>query len=479
MSGRRESAVETSLALLSPADPRRPIAFRDGRAVALAEFQQHVAAIAQRLPAHGAMLNLCEDRYRFIAAYAAALSIGHTVLLPPSRAEQVLNEVQSANVGSYRCDDAWIDPALTLDHRTSATPSLVAAERAGGPESRDSPSLERAYMDAPAGTSIRVPADQIAMIGYTSGTTGQSKSYPKLWCSVSGSSARNARAIRRALGITGEATIPWILATVPPQHMYGMELSVLLPLIGGMAVHAGRPLFPADIARALEELPQPRVLVSTPLHLRALVESTQQFPATALIVSATAPLDRALATAVERKLGGTLLEMFGSTETCVFANRRTAVEDVWQLYDDVQLSPQPEGTLVDAPWFAEPILLQDIVELQEARSFVIRGRNTDMIEVAGKRASLADLTRRLLAIEGVRDAVVFQPEQDTVATIRRVTALVVAPGCTARAILDRYAPSVDPAFLPRPLLIVDSLPRNELGKLPRDELVKLVRELRR
>src|ERR671912_424225 len=122
------------------------------------------------------------------------------------------------------------------------------------------------------------------------GSTRQPKAHPKLWSSMHGSTACNAAVIRQALGIADgdpAGAIPAIVATVPPQHMYGMELSILLPLIGGMAVHAGRPLFPADIARALAELPAPRVLVSTPLHLRTLVESPQPFPTTALIVSAT------------------------------------------------------------------------------------------------------------------------------------------------------------------------------------------------
>jgi acyl-coenzyme A synthetase/AMP-(fatty) acid ligase len=312
------------------------------------------------------------------------------------------------------------------------------------------------------------------MIGFTSGSTGQPKAFPKSWSSVTASTLLSAAGIRNELEIAPDSTA-WILATVPPQHMYGMELSILLPLVGGMAVHEGRPLFPADIAEALAELPEPRVLVSTPVHLRAIVESPQQFPATALIISATAPLDAALAQAVEAKLGGCLLEMFGSTETCVFANRRTAVEASWRLYAGVELRPLPDGTEVNAPWFAARILLQDIVELQEGGRFVVRGRNTDLIEVAGKRASIADITRRLLAIEGVKDAVVFQPDPEAIATIRRVAALVVAPGLNARQVLERLAPGVDPAFLPRPLLIVESLPRNEVGKLPRENLLRALR----
>jgi acyl-coenzyme A synthetase/AMP-(fatty) acid ligase len=290
---------------------------------------------------------------------------------------------------------------------------------------------------------------------------------------VHGSNAFNTAAIRRALNIAGDATA-WIVATVPPQHMYGMELSVLLPLIGGMAVHSGRPLFPADIARVLAEVPEPRVLVSTPLHLRALVESEQAFPHTQLIISATAPLDAQLAARVEARLGGPLLEMFGSTETCIFASRRTATDSSWQLFPGVTLHPQPAGTVVDAPWFAEATPLQDIVELQPDNKFVVRGRNSDLIEVAGKRATLADLTRRLLAIEGVTDAVVLQPDSEAVATIRRVAALVVAPGLTSKELLARLAQSVDPAFMPRPLRVVERLPRNEVGKLARDEVLRML-----
>jgi acyl-coenzyme A synthetase/AMP-(fatty) acid ligase len=66
---------------------------------------------------------------------------------------------------------------------------------------------------------------------------------------------------------------------------------------------------------------------------------------------------------------------------------------------------------------------------------------------------------------------VFQPGADSVATIRRVAALVVAHGLTAAQITQRLAASIDPAFLPRPLVLVDALPRNELGKLPRDQLL--------
>lgn len=428
------------LPLLAPADEQRPVAWRRGP-VLLSQLRDAIAAMAAQLPVGRAMVNLCEDRYNFIASYAAALSAGHVVLLPSSRAGQVVAEVQAAHPDSYCWDDAAVNAAMALASRNTH----VVDERAA--------------------------ADATVMIGFTSGSTGQSQVFPKTWGSVCASTVANARCIREALGLA-ETQNAWVLATVPPQHMYGMELSVLLSLVGGMAVHTGKPLFPADIAEAIEQLPRPRILVSTPVHLRAIVESGLCFPPVDLIISATAPLDQALATAASAVLGGPLQEMFGSTETCIFATRRTAQEPLWTLYPGVELEPLEDGTQVHAPWFAGPVKLNDLVEMHGQRQFAVRGRSADMIDVAGKRASLADITRRLLAIPGVQDAAVFQPDAVRAGAICRVAALVVAPGLNSRDILRQLSASVDSAFLPRPLVLVERLPRNELGKLPRQALLQ-------
>ena len=69
--------------------------------------------------------------------------------------------------------------------------------------------------------------------------------------------------------------------------------------------------------------------MTTPVHLRALVESGVALPPLAGIVSATAPLAPEIAAAAEARFGGEVREMFGSTETCVFAVRRTALEAAW------------------------------------------------------------------------------------------------------------------------------------------------------
>jgi acyl-coenzyme A synthetase/AMP-(fatty) acid ligase len=119
--------------------------------------------------------------------------------------------------------------------------------------------------------------------------------------------------------------------------------------------------------------------------------------------------------------------------------------------------------------------LADIVSLSAGgRCFRLRGRHSDMLEIAGKRASLGDLGRRLLAIPGVQDGIVFQLDGADALGVHRIAALAVAPGLDEQAILDALRRAVDPLFLPRPLRLVKALPRNETGKLPRAALMELL-----
>lgn len=444
----REPA-QAALPLLSARDPQRIVAWRHGASVSAAQFLAHVEQVAALLPEAPAAVNLCEDRYAFLVAFCALARRGQANLLPPSRAPQAVEEVMTAHPGSYALGEQALSPA---PHGYRKLPAL-------------DPDPDVAPMVVPA-----IPAGQPVAIGYTSGSTGTPRANAKSWRSLCASSAGTLAMLG---AVAGERF--HVVATVPPQHIYGIEMSVLLPLLGEVGVHAGRPFFPADVAAALAEVPAPRVLVTTPVHLRALVAAGTVLPSLAAVLSATAPMPPELARAAEQAFGAPLLEVFGSTETCAFASRRVTAEADWTLYEDVRLHPQPDGTLIEAPQLDEPVVLADIVSLHDAgRRFRLCGRNTDLLEIAGKRASLGDLTRRLLAIPGVEDGVMFQLDAADAAGVRRIAALAVAPALDEAAILDALRRAVDPVFLPRPLRRVSALPRNETGKLPRAALLALL-----
>jgi len=431
----------------------RPIVFGGAAGtVTVGRFRRQVHALASRLPEASHAINLCEDRYRFLLAFCAASLRGQPTLLPASRAADAVAQVQCRHPGAWCLVD---EEASAAGPRHWRLPVVLPEARRG---------------------TLRVAPRALALVGFTSGSTGVPAAHAKTWASLRTSTAQNLAALRHLW--TGADTTH-LVATVPPQHMYGIELSVLLPLLGGIAVHAGRPFFPHDIVAALHETPAPRVLVTTPVHLRALLEGLATDPALAPpplagVVTATAPLPPELAIRAEQRLGCEVREVFGSTETCVIASRRTASSPAFTPYLGVHLQPGPDGCSVHAPQLEAPVVLADFVDVHDDGRFELRGRHGDLLEIAGKRASLGDLTRKLQSIPGVDDAVVFQLDEQGAGGVRRIAALAVAPGMDERALLAMLRTMVDPVFLPRPLRCVQTLPRNATGKLPRAELLALI-----
>jgi acyl-coenzyme A synthetase/AMP-(fatty) acid ligase len=434
------------LPLLSDANLGRPLLSNAGSSISVREFLRDVRAVAAQLPNGKYAVNLCEDRYRFLVSFCAVAVMGQTNLLPSSRVKQAIDDVMQAYPSSYALSESARDESPPRHFVLPQLPTHIGVDQ-----------------EMPA-----IAADHVVAIGFTSGSTGQPKANPKLWRSVCASSARNAA----LLGAVETACN--IVATVPPQHMYGLEMSVLLPLRSRATINADQPFFPADIAHALEKIDAPRVLVTTPFHLRALLQARVAMPAIDAIVSATASLDADMARAAEETFSTRVIEVFGSTETCVIAHRRAALDEPWKLYDGVTLRPQPDGTLVEAPYFSTPTALQDIVELLPDERFVLRGRNSDLLDIAGKRASLGDLNHRLLAIPGVTDGVMFTLDADGKG-VRRLAALVVAKDLSESDIVENLSSAIDPVFLPRIVRLVDALPRNTTGKLPREALIAALR----
>ncbi len=98
--------------------------------------------------------------------------------------------------------------------------------------------------------------------------------------------------------------------------------------------------------------------------------------------------------------------------------------------------------------------------------FLLHGRTADVVNIAGKRNSLAYLNHQLTAIPGVVDGVFHCPTRSSPDGVTRLVAFAVAPGLAPAAILSALRERIDPAFLPRPLVMVEALPRRFTGKIP-------------
>jgi acyl-coenzyme A synthetase/AMP-(fatty) acid ligase len=421
------------------------VAVRGAQPISRTRFLRDVAALAERLPDHRYILNLCTDRYRFMVGFAAALCRGQISLLPPSDAPGMLKALAEDYSDLYALTDGAPAPFASL-----AYPETLA----DGPRHTD---------------GLAVPGAQAALILFTSGSTGRPTPIPKSW----GALARSALAAGERLGaerLRGAT----VIGTVPHQHSYGLESTILLGLQNGLVIDAIPRFYPGDIRAAIEAVDGASLLVTTPVHLQALVAEPGGMPQARLILSATAPLSAVLAAQAEACFRAPLIEIYGCTEAGQLATRRTVETDRWHCFDGVVLDQREGRSWASGAAVEGEVALHDVIEQTGDGRFLLRGRSADLVDVAGKRTSLAHLNHQLLGLPGVTDGVFLMGDPDA-RPVARLAAVVVAPALRPEDILRALRERIDAAFLPRPLVMVEALPRNALGKLPREALLALVR----
>jgi acyl-coenzyme A synthetase/AMP-(fatty) acid ligase len=441
------------LPLLAPRALHEPLAWRAGQPISAATFLGEAQALAALLPASGRPVNLCQDRYLFALGLAAALMRGQTSLMPPNALPETLAGLRSSDAEIYALVDSdELDLGGLLRVRVARSP------------------------DAPALTDVPLlAADLDAVCLLTSGSTGPPQPHHKRWGALVANIGAEAERLADFMGRASMAGVT-LLATVPAQHSYGFESSVLLALLGGAAFDAGRPYFPADIADALARLPQPRALVTTPFHLKTLLLADVALPPVELLLSATAPLSPQLAGQAEQHLQGTLVEIYGCTEAGQVAARRTTAGETWTTLGQLRLwhehdAQGAERFMVLGGHVLEPTPLADVLVLQDERRFRLLGRANDLIHVAGKRSSLAHLNFHLNRIAGVDDGAFWMPV-DAADSVTRPVAFVVAPTLGARQIIAALREHLEATFVPRRVVHVAALPREATGKLTAQSLAR-------
>ena len=431
--------------LFSHARPDAIVAYRAGAPVTAQHFLADASALAALLPPGRHLLNVCIDRYRFTVGLAACLMTERVSLLPSTHTPEVIRQLLEFAPDTVCLTDE-LACAIELPR------FLYPRELAGTPGAWWVP---------------QVPDSQLAAIVFTSGSTGTPLPYRKTW----GRLARCVRDGAPRLGLV-DGRRHALVGTVPAQHMYGFESTVLLALLSGNAFSAERPFYPADVSATVAAVPQPRTLITTPVHLRTLLADVAALPPVELIVSATAPLDLALAHAAEAAFRAPLLEIYGSTETGQIATRRTAQSQNWHLWPGVRLTAQDQEVFAQGGHVEQRSLMCDVIEILDDTHFLLHGRTADLVNVAGKRSSFAYLNKQLASIPGVVDGAFFLRDCEVAGRtgVARLAAVVVAPTLDTARLADELRRRIDAVFLPRPLLLVAALPRTATGKLPQAAL---------
>jgi acyl-CoA synthetase (AMP-forming)/AMP-acid ligase II len=277
------------------------------------------------------------------------------------------------------------------------------------------------------------------------------------------------------------------LGVISLAHSYGFSNLVTPLLLHGIPLIVCDSALPEGVRRAAK-LAADITLAAVPALWRVWHEANAVPPNTRLAISAGAPLPLALEQTVFDATGVKLHNFYGASECGGIAYDvstipRSDATCVGAPLRNVELSVNPEGCLevrsraVGQTYLPEPganlgsgcYRTSDLAELKDGLIH-LRGRVTDLINVAGRKVAPESIERELLAHPGVRDCLVFGVPSREAERTEVIVACVAAKTAVSADALRHFLLSKLPAWqVPREWMFVETLAANERGKLSRAE----------
>ncbi len=296
-----EDTIPGLAAAAASAVPGRVAVTVDGEPVTHAELDDGAARVAawlaRRVRPGDRVLLAAAASVGFVRCYLGALRAGAVVVL--------------ANPGytSAELGHLVADSGAVLAFADPGPARLLAALGPGvdPPQTADVRMLPDAAGPAP-GLAAR-PGD-VALLAYTSGTTGRPKGVPLTHRQL-------AVSIRSAMAAWGWSGDDVLAHALPVYHQHGLG-GVHAALIAGGTVHIRSRFSPADLAGTIRDT-RASALFAVPTIYQALTDSDAvtagDFASLRLAVCGSAPLSPALVGRLTAVLGRVPLIRYGTTET--------------------------------------------------------------------------------------------------------------------------------------------------------------------
>lgn len=441
--------------LNAPRSDDMPVAWLDDRTWTLGQLRHDVTMLVDALrQQEGERWALCfENSYLFIVALLASLHAGKTPVIPGHSRVSQLEEQQSLFSG--------VLSDRTLDFHGKlivvASSHQTASRWAPLPEIDESRFVEL----------------------FTSGSTGTPRRVIKHIVSLD----REARLLADRFGerLTGCS----VVASVVPQHLYGLTFRIILPMALGLPLHAAMLYY----AEQLAALPHDRhyLFISSPAFLKRL-DTELPAPPVRMLISAGGMLPWCDVATTAGWLNIWPDEIYGSTETGILAWRHRQQDNVpWLAFPGVIFHQEDEACRVTSPLIHEEegLQLDDILHFDSEGLFSIAGRRGRVVKIEEKRISLNEIERRLLELDGICEAAalpVTRGGRQGIGALLVLDEAVRQRGYMQDKKAQEFAwrrallPWLEPVAVPRYWRIVDEMPVNSMNKRVYAQLEELFHE---
>ncbi len=266
------------------------------------------------------------------------------------------------------------------------------------------------------------------------------------------------------LGITGDDKQElYVVSSVPPCHMFGLEFSVFLPWIQDWPVCAETLLMPDEISAEFRRHDGGGLWIATPHHIKAMLQLADELSGCNGVISATMPLSVELASQFERKFGIPVLDVYGTTETGAIGIRRLTASDHFLSLSSNRIEANSDHIRVHSVISGESRLVTDVAEVSSDGSFQLLGRRRDVLKLGGLRLSTHFLRQIFIDSGAVADCEIFVSGFET--STPRLAIVYTGTRPISRAeLVAAVKPHAPLTFVPKLIRMVDSIPRTANGK---------------
>lgn len=433
-----------------------------------------------------------------VACWLAATKAGAVVVntMPMLRAGELAKIVDKAEIALALCDTRALDEMVACAKQSRFLKQVVGFD---GTANHDA-ELDRAALDKPVRfEAVKTGRDDVALLGFTSGTTGVPKATMHFHRDLLVIADGYAKEV---LGVTAEDVF---VGSPPLAFTFGLGGLAIFPLRFGAAAALLENASPPNMVEIIEKY-RATITFTAPTAYRAMLAAMDEgadLSSLRIAVSAGETLPGPVFEDWTRKTGKPILDGIGATEMLhIFISNRLddrhpattgrPVTGYEARIVDEAMNEVPRGTVgklavrgptgcryladdrqgeyVKAGWN----ITGDAFYQDEDGRFHFAARADDLIVSAGYNIAGPEVEAALLSHPDVLECAVIGVADEARGQIVQAHVVLVA-GCAAddttiKRLQDHVKATIAPFKYPRSVIFTDTLPKTQTGKIQRFRL---------